>query len=55
MLSAVATFVIIQRLHLSVRGYAVFNITIVVLWLALAAFLAREYRRRTAEPERIAA
>jgi AAA family ATP:ADP antiporter len=55
MLSALATFVIIQRLHLSVRGYAVFNISVVVLWLALAAFLAREYRRRTGESERIAA
>jgi len=55
MLSAVATFVIIQLLQLSVRSYAVFNILIVLVWLGLAAFLAREYRRRTGESERIAA
>jgi len=55
MLSAVATFVIIQWLHLTVRGYAVFNILVVLFWIALAAFLAREYRRRTGESERIAA
>ncbi|MGH9238685.1 MAG: NTP/NDP exchange transporter [Vicinamibacterales bacterium] len=55
MLSAVATFVIIQLLQLTVRSYAVFNILIVVVWLGLAAFLAREYRRRTGESERIAA
>jgi AAA family ATP:ADP antiporter len=55
MLSAVATFVIVQWLHLPVRSYAVFNIIVVVCWLGLAAFLAREYRRRTGETERIAA
>jgi AAA family ATP:ADP antiporter len=55
MLSAVATFVIIQLLQLSVRSYAVFNILIVLVWLGLAAYLAREYRRRTGESERIAA
>jgi AAA family ATP:ADP antiporter len=55
MLSAVATFVIIQWLQLPVRSYAVFNIIVVVFWLGLAAFLAREYRRRTGETERIAA
>jgi hypothetical protein len=51
----VATFVIIQWLQLTVRGYAVFNILVVLFWIALAAFLAREYRRRTGESERIAA
>jgi ATP:ADP antiporter, AAA family len=55
MLSAVATFVIVQWLQLSVRSYAVFNILVVVVWLGLAAFLAREYRRRTGESARIAA
>ena len=55
MLSAVATFVIVQWLQLSVRSYAVFNILVVIVWLGLAAFLAREYRRRTGESARIAA
>lgn len=55
MFSALATFVIISWLQLSVRSYAAFNIIIVVFWLMLAAFLAREYRRRTAEVERVAA
>jgi AAA family ATP:ADP antiporter len=55
MLSALATFVIIQWLQLTVRGYAVFNIVVVLLWIAIAAFLAREYRRRTDESEQIAA
>ena len=55
MLSALATFVIIQSLQLSVRSYAVFNIIVILFWLGLAAFLAREYRRRTGESERIAA
>ena len=55
MVSAMATFVLIQWLQLAVRGYALFNIAVIVFWLALAAFLAREYRRRTAEQERVAA
>ena len=55
MLSALATFVIIQSLQLSVRSYAVFNIVVILFWLGLAAFLAREYRRRTGESERLAA
>ena len=55
MLSAVATFVIIQSLQLSVRSYAVFNIIVILFWLGLAAFLAREYRRRTGGSERLAA
>jgi AAA family ATP:ADP antiporter len=55
MVSAVATFVLIQWLQLAVRGYALFNIVVIVFWLALATFLAREYRRRTGEQERVAA
>ena len=36
MLSGVATFVLVQWLALSVRGFAVANLAIVVVWLALA-------------------
>jgi len=35
--------------------YAGVNIAAVAIWLGLAAFLARENRRLTAEPERVAA
>ena len=55
MLSAVATFVVIQWLAMSVRSYAALNIVLVIVWLGLAAFLARENRRLTAERERAAA
>lgn len=55
MLSGVATFVLVQWLALSVRGFAIANLAIVVVWLALAASLARENRRLTAEAEPAAA
>ena len=55
MLSAVATFVVVQVLALSVQAYAGLNIAIVVVWLGIAAFLARENKKLTAESERVAA
>jgi AAA family ATP:ADP antiporter len=55
MLSGVFTFVLIQWLALSVRSFALVNLTIVFVWLALAAALARENRRLTAEAEPAAA
>jgi AAA family ATP:ADP antiporter len=55
MLSGITTFVLVQWLALSVRGFAVVNLAIVLVWLALAAGLARENRRLTAEAEPAAA
>jgi AAA family ATP:ADP antiporter len=55
MLSGVATFVLIQWLAFSVRGFALVNLAIVIVWLALAVGLARENRRLTAEAEPAAA
>jgi len=55
MLSGVFTFVLIQWLAMSVRGFALVNLAIVLVWLALAASLARENRRLTAEAEPAAA
>jgi AAA family ATP:ADP antiporter len=55
MLSGITIFVLLQWLALSVRGFAIVNVAIVVVWLALAAGLARENRRLTAEAEPAAA
>jgi hypothetical protein len=55
MLSGVLTFILIQWLAMSVRGFALVNIAIVVVWLILAASLSRENRRLTAEAEPAAA
>ena len=55
MLSGVTTFVLVQWLALSVRGFAVANVAIVIVWLALAASLAKENRRLMAEAETVAA
>jgi len=55
MLSGVFTFILIQWLAMSVRGFALVNLAIVLVWLALAASLARENRRLTAEAEPAAA
>jgi AAA family ATP:ADP antiporter len=55
MLSGVTTFVLVQWLALSVRGFAIANLAIVVVWLVLAASLARENRRLMAEAESAAA
>jgi AAA family ATP:ADP antiporter len=55
MLSGIATFVLVQWLAFSVRGFAVVNLAIVVVWLTLAAALARENRRLTAQAEPAAA
>jgi AAA family ATP:ADP antiporter len=55
MLSGVTTFILVQWLALSVRGFAIVNLVIVVIWLGLALSLARENRRLTAEAEPAAA
>jgi AAA family ATP:ADP antiporter len=55
LLSSVAVVVFISWLHLSLRTFVGVNILGVAVWLALAAFLARENRRMTAERERAAA
>jgi AAA family ATP:ADP antiporter len=55
MLSSVAVLVFIRWLNVSTQAYAGVNIVAVAVWLGLAAFLARENRRLTAEPERVAA
>jgi AAA family ATP:ADP antiporter len=55
MLSAVTTFVVIQWLALSVRGFAVVNLAVVVVWILIAVQLARENRRLMAQAERAAA
>jgi AAA family ATP:ADP antiporter len=49
MLSAVATFVLIQLLGLGVRSYAALNLGIVVVWMVVAASLSRENRKLTSE------
>ena len=46
---------IVQWLALSVRGFALVNLAIVIVWLVLAARLAKENRRLTAESEPAAA
>jgi AAA family ATP:ADP antiporter len=55
MMSAVTTFVVIQWLAMSVRGFAVVNFAVVVIWILLAVQLARENRRLMAQAERAAA
>jgi AAA family ATP:ADP antiporter len=55
MLSAFITFVVVQWLALSVRGYAAVNLVIVVLWLVIAYKLYRENRVLTARAEPVAA
>jgi AAA family ATP:ADP antiporter len=55
LLAALTTFVVVQWLALSVRGFAIVNLAIVVLWILLAAALARENRRLTAQVESVAA
>ncbi len=55
MLSGVTTFILVQWLALSVRGFAIVNLAIIVIWLMLAANLARENKRLTEEAEPAAA
>ena len=55
LLSSVAVVVFISWLHLSLQAFVIVNILAIAIWLALAAFLARQYRRLTAEAERVAA
>jgi AAA family ATP:ADP antiporter len=55
MLSGVTTFVLVQWLAFSVRGFALANLAIVVVWLVLVVNLARENRRLMAQTETVAA
>jgi AAA family ATP:ADP antiporter len=55
MLSAVMVAVVANWLAMSVRGFALVNLGIVVLWLVIAVKLYRENRRLTAQPEPVAA
>jgi len=47
MLSAIATLVIVQGMQWSAQQFAIFNLVMVVLWLFIAAALARENKRLT--------
>jgi ATP:ADP antiporter, AAA family len=55
LLSSIAVLLFIRNLQLSLQAFVFVNILAVGAWLAIAAFLARENRRLTAEPERVAA
>ena len=55
LLSSVGVLVFVRWLQVSTQAYAGVNILAVGVWLALAAFLNRENRRLTSEPQRIAA
>jgi len=55
LLSSIAVFLFIRQLHLPLRAFVVVNILAVGMWLVLAAFISRQNRRLTAEPERVAA
>jgi len=55
MLSAIATFVIIQWLGLGARYFAAINLGLVVLWLLVAAGLSKENSKVTAEAAAVAA
>jgi AAA family ATP:ADP antiporter len=48
MLSALVTFLVVRNLGFGVRGYAIVNIAIVILWLVIASMLAKENARVTA-------
>ena len=55
MLSAIATFLIVQWMGLGVRYFAAINLGLVVLWLLVAAGLSRENSKLTAETAAAAA
>ena len=50
MLSGLATFVLVRSLGFGVREYAIANIAIVLLWLVIAAMLAKENHKVSAAP-----
>jgi len=55
LLSSLGVLALVRWLHMSTQAYAGVNILAVGIWLGLAAFLNRENRRLTSEPERLAA
>src|SRR5262245_21375689 len=55
LLSSIAVLIFIRNLQLPLQAFVFVNILAVGAWLAIAAFLARENRRLTAQPERVAA
>lgn len=50
MLSAVAVFLGTTLLHAGVRGFAVMNLVLIAVWLAVAFRLIRQYRSLSAPP-----
>ena len=55
LLSSLGVLVFVRWMQVSTQLYAGINILAVCLWLGLAAFLNRENRKLTVEPERVAA
>jgi AAA family ATP:ADP antiporter len=55
LLSSLAVLIVVRGLSLSSRGFALVNLTIVIVWIVLAVKLSRENRRLTAESESAAA
>ena len=55
MVSALATFVVVQMLHLGVRSYAIVNLGLVAIWLLIAVNLFRENRKLTTADKSAAA
>ena len=55
LLSSLGVLVFVRWMQVSTQAYAGINILAVCAWLGLAAFLNRENRRLTVEPERVAA
>jgi AAA family ATP:ADP antiporter len=54
MLSAIATFVIVQVAGLGVRSYAAINLILIGIWLVIALGLYRENHRLTADKPKAA-
>src|SRR5262249_15213458 len=48
MLSGVATLLIVQLIGFGVRAYAGVNLVLVVIWVVVAIYLAKEHRRLNA-------
>jgi AAA family ATP:ADP antiporter len=49
MLSAITTLIVVQLIGWGVRGFALVNLGIVVVWFVIAANLYRENRKLTSE------
>jgi len=49
MMSAVTVFVGAQLMHLAVRNFAIFNASLVILWIVIAAAIGRRYQTLASE------